>query len=225
MEQPARMDSESLRDEKVKVLKAVPALTADDLVRGQFRGYRDEPGVAADSQVETFAAVRLRIDTPRWHGVPFYIRTGKCLPLTATEIVVRLRRPLALFPDALPLQNYFRFRILPGQTVAFGVTAMDDGDQMIGQPVELVASRQPAANEKTAYDRVLTDALAGDPALFARMDYVEEAWRVVDSVLASTTAVHEYEPGTWGPSDSNPAFPPPGGWADPAGGEDIASHG
>ncbi len=225
MEQPARMDSESLRDEKVKVLKAVPALEADDVVRGQFRGYRDESGVAKDSQVETFAAVRLRIETQRWHGVPFYIRTGKCLPLTSTEIVVRLRRPLALFPNALPLQNYFRFRILPGQTVAFGITAMDEGDEMIGQRVELVASRRPGASEKAAYDRVLTDALAGDPALFARMDYVEEAWRVVDSVLAMKTPVHEYEPGTWGPTDGAPAFPPPGGWANPTLGEAVAAYG
>ena len=127
MEPPARMDSESLRDEKVKVLKSIPALEAEDIVRGQFRGYRQERGVAADSQVETFAAVRLRIDSWRWQGVPFYIRAGKCLPVTCTEVVVRLRQPPTVFPTAAPLPNYFRFRIIPEQTVAFGVTAMDDG--------------------------------------------------------------------------------------------------
>jgi glucose-6-phosphate 1-dehydrogenase len=212
MEPPARMDSESLRDEKVKVLKSIPALEPGDIVRGQFRGYRQERGVAADSQVETFAAVRLRIDSWRWQGVPFYIRTGKCLPVTSTEIVVRLRQPPRVFPSAAPLSNYFRFRIVPRQTIAFGLTAMDDGDQMIGQRAEVVASRQPGADEKAAYERVLGDALEGDATLFARMDYVEEAWRIVDPVLAASTPVAEYEPGTWGP-DRAEDIAPPGGWA------------
>src|SRR4029453_11895970 len=183
MERPAGMDSESLRDEKVNVLKAIPVLTADDVVRGQFRGYREERGVAHDSTVETFAAVRLRINSRRWEGVPFYIRTGKSLPQTCTEVVMRLRRASALFPNAAPLSNYFRFQIIPRQTIALGVTAMDDADQMIGQRAELVASRQPGADEKAAYERVLTDAIDGDATLFARMDYVEEAWRIVDPVL------------------------------------------
>jgi glucose-6-phosphate 1-dehydrogenase len=213
MEPPARMDSESLRDEKVKVLKSIPALGAADVVRGQFRGYRDEPGVAADSEVETFAAVRLHIDSWRWQGVPFYIRTGKCLPLTSTEVVVRLRRPHSLFPASAPLSNYFRFRIIPRVTIAFGVTVMDEADQMIGRRAELVASRQPGADERAAYERVLTDALAGDATLFARMDYVEEAWRIVDPVLAMNTPVHEYEPGTWGPAEHAEEFAPAGGWA------------
>jgi len=222
MEPPARMDSESLRDEKVKVLKAIPALEAGDVVRGQFRGYRQERGVAADSQVETFAAVRLRLDSWRWQGVPFYIRTGKCLPVTATEVVIRLRRPPAVYPTATHLPNYFRFTIVPRLTVAFGVTAMDDADQMIGQRAELVASRQPGAGEQAAYDRVLSDALEGDAALFARMDYVEEAWRIVDPVLAMSTPVREYEPGSWGPADAE-TIAPPGGWANPAG-ETLAAH-
>ena len=205
MEPPARMDSESLRDEKVKVLKSIPVLKAEDLIRGQFRGYRQERGVAADSQVETFAACRLQIDSVRWHGVPFYIRAGKCLPVTSTEVVVRLRQPPTafLFPNAGRLPNYFRFRIVPGQTIAFGVTAMDEGDEMIGQRVELVASRQPDADERAAYDRVLTDALDGDAELFARMDYVEESWRIVDSVRTMDNPVREYEPGTWGPPRSS----------------------
>ena len=219
MEPPARMDSESLRDEKVKVLKSIPALEAEDIVRGQFRGYRQERGVAADSQVETFAAVRLRIESWRWQGVPFYIRTGKCLPLTSTEVVVRLRRPptASLFPNAHPLPNYFRFRIMPRLTIAFGVTAMDDGDQMIGQRAELVASRQPGADERAAYERVLSDGLAGDATLFARMDYVEEAWRIVDPVLTMNSPIREYDPGTWGPtSQADDDVVPPGGWANPS---------
>jgi glucose-6-phosphate 1-dehydrogenase len=223
MEPPARMDSESLRDERVKVLKSIPPLEAEDVIRGQFRGYRQERGVAADSQVETFAAVRLRIDSWRWQGVPFYIRTGKCLPLTSTEVVVRLRRPPLIFPNAAPLSNYFRFRIIPRVTIAFGVTAMDKADQMIGQRAELVASRIPGADERAAYERVLSDALDGEPALFARMDYVEEAWRIVDPLLTMNTPVREYEPGTWGPADASPTVEPPGGWANPTR-EEVPSH-
>jgi glucose-6-phosphate 1-dehydrogenase len=213
MEPPARMDSESLRDERVKVLKSIPALEAEDVVLGQFRGYREEPSVAADSQVETYAAVRLRVESWRWQGVPFYIRTGKCLPLTSTEVVVRLRRPPTVFPSAVPLSNYFRVRILPRQTIAFGVTIMDAADQMVGQRTELVASRQPGADERAAYERVLTDALRGDAALFARMDYVEEAWRIVDPVVAMQLPLREYEPGTWGPPARTQDVVPPGGWA------------
>jgi glucose-6-phosphate 1-dehydrogenase len=216
MEPPARMDSESLRDEKVKVLKSIPALDAEDIVLGQFRGYREERGVAADSRVETYAAVRLHIDSWRWQGVPFYIRTGKCLPVTSTEVVVRLRRPPTVFPTAAPLSNYFRFRILPRQTIAFGVTVMDAADQLIGQRAELVASRQPGADERAAYERVLSDALAGDATLFARMDYVEEAWRIVDPVLTMHSQVREYEPGTWGPAVRAQDIAPPGGWANSA---------
>jgi glucose-6-phosphate 1-dehydrogenase len=224
MEPPARMDSESLRDEKVKVLKSIPALKAEDIVRGQFRGYREERGVAVDSQVETFAAVRLRIDSWRWQGVPFYIRTGKCLPVTSTEVVIRLRRPPTVFPTAAALSNYFRFRILPRQTIALGLTVMDAGDQMIGQRAELVASRQPGADERAAYERVLGDALAGDATLFARMDYVEEAWRIVDPVLTMNTPVREYEPGTWGPTDREHDIAPPGGWANSTMEEGASSY-
>ena len=218
------MDSESLRDEKVKVLKSIPALEAGDIVRGQFRGYRQEHGVAANSQVETFATVRLHLDSWRWQGVPFYIRTGKCLPVTSTEVVVRLRQPPTVYPTAAPLPNYFRFSIVPKQTIAFGVTTMDEGDRMIGQRTELVASREPGADEQAAYDRVLTDALAGDATLFARMDYVEESWRIVDPVLAMKTPVREYEPGTWGPTDRPDDPVPPRGWANPATEEKVSAH-
>ncbi len=215
MEPPVRMDSESLRDEKVKVLKAIPALKAEDVVRGQFRGYRQERGVAADSQVETYAAVRLHVNSARWQGVPFYIRAGKSLAVTGTEIVIRLRQPPTVYPTALALPNYFRFLIHPRVTAAFGVTAMDPADQMVGQRAELVVSRDVGDDEMAAYERVLTDALEGDAELFARMDYVEEAWRIVDPVRTMNVPVREYEPGTWGPANRADDIAPPGGWANP----------
>ena len=225
MEPPARMDSECLRDEKVKVLKAIPALTAQDVVRGQFRGYRQESGVAADSQVETYAAIRLHINSARWQGVPFFIRAGKSLPVTRTEIVARLRLPPSVYPTAAPLPNYFRFLIHPGVAAAFGLTAMDPADQMIGQRAELVASRDVGDDEMAAYERVLTDALEGDAALFARMDYVEEAWRIVDPLRTMSVPVREYEPGTWGPADRAGDVVPPGGWANPEMEQAVAAHG
>jgi glucose-6-phosphate 1-dehydrogenase len=224
MDPPARVDSESLRDEKVKVLKSIPPLTAEDVVLGQFRGYRDERGVAADSQVETYAAVRLRIDSWRWQGVPFYIRTGKCLPVTCTEVLIRLRQPPRVYPTLIPRPNYFRFRIIPRQTTAFGLTAMDEGVQMVGQRAELVASRQPGADDRAAYERVLTDAIDGDATLFARMDYVEEAWRIVDPVVAMKVPVREYEPGSWGPAERAGDVVPPGGWANPVTSEEASSY-
>ena len=214
MEPQARNDSESIRDEKVKVLKSVRALGPDDIVRGQFRGYREEPGVARDSQVETFASLRLMIDSWRWQGVPFYIRAGKSLPVTCTEIVARLRRPSkVLYGDHA--HNYWRFRIGPTEELAIGVNVMDEEETGVGRTTELVASRHPGANERDAYERVLSDALAGDRTLFAREDYVEEAWRIVDPVLDKATPIHFYEPGTWGPSEAA-AITPPGGWVDPS---------
>jgi glucose-6-phosphate 1-dehydrogenase len=212
MEPPVRTDSESMRDEKVKVLKAIPPLEANNLVRGQFRGYRKENGVAPDSQVETFAALRLDVNTWRWQGVPFYIRAGKCLPVTCTELVVRLRRPPTVFPTCNPAQNYFRFRVSPDIIGAFGLTVNDLEERMVGQPIELLASRHPSVEEEDAYERVLTDAMAGDATLFAREDYVEEAWRIVDPVLKTSTPVFEYDLGTWGPAEVDPRAVPPGGW-------------
>jgi len=214
MEPPARTDSESVRDEKVKVLKAIAPIKAADLVRGQFRGYRAEPGVAKDSQTETFAALRVSVDSWRWSGVPFFIRAGKCLPVTCTEVTVRLRRPPPVFPLCVTVPNHMRFRISPDVEGAFGLTVMDPDDRLIGQQVELVTHRSPPAGEADAYERVLTDAMEGDATLFAREDYVEEAWRIVDPVLKSGTPVYEYEPGTWGPSEVS-AVTPRDGWADP----------
>jgi len=215
MEPPARADSESMRDEKVKVLKSIPPLDAKDVLRGQFRGYRKEPGVAPDSKVETFAALRLEIDSWRWQGVPFFIRAGKSLPVTCTEVTVRLRRAPRIFPSCPGVPNHFRFRISPEMTIALGTTVMDMEDKEIGQQVELLASHRPGAEEMDAYERVLGDAMTGDRTLFARQDYVEEAWRIVDPVLKKNTPVYEYEAGTWGPREVNQNVVPPGGWQDP----------
>jgi glucose-6-phosphate 1-dehydrogenase len=214
MEPPVRTDSESLRDEKVKVLKAIPPLAAQDVVRGQFRGYRGEQGVAPDSKVETFAALRLQVNSWRWQGVPFYIRAGKSLPVTCTELLVRLRRPPTVFPTCNPTSNHFRFRISPDITGAIGLTVNDPEEKMMGQQVELLASRHPSVEEVDAYERVLGDAMEGDPTLFAREDYVEEAWRIVDPVLKADTPVYEYEPGSWGPAEVD-RVTPAGGWCNP----------
>ncbi|MGH7942227.1 MAG: glucose-6-phosphate dehydrogenase [Limisphaerales bacterium] len=211
MEPPIRTDSESIRDEKVKVLKAIPPLDPKDIIRGQFKGYRNEPGVAADSKVETFAAVKLEIDSWRRRGVPFFIRAGKCLPVTCTEIDVALRKPPTMYTNYHPKPNYFRFRISPDVISALGVNVIASEDESVSQVTELQASHHPTAREMDAYERLLTDAMAGDPTLFAREDYVEEAWRIVDPVLKSDTPLHEYEPKTWGPSEVN-GVRPPGGW-------------
>jgi glucose-6-phosphate 1-dehydrogenase len=214
MEPPVRTDSESIRDEKVKVLRAMLPLDPNDMVRGQFRGYRQEPGVAADSTVETFGALKLEIDSWRWHGVPFYIRAGKNLPVTCTEIVVRLRRPPTMYRQFDLSRNYFRLRVSPDITVALGLNVMAPGSESLTQSVEITGSRYPGHGEMDAYERVLTDAMAGDATLFARQDYVEEAWRVVDPALRASTPVFEYEPKTWGPAEIE-RVTPPGGWHDP----------
>jgi glucose-6-phosphate 1-dehydrogenase len=214
MEPPVRTDSESIRDEKVKVLKAIAPLEARSLIRGQFRGYRQEHGVAADSQVETYAALRLEIDSWRWKGVPIYIRAGKCLPVTCTEIIVRLRQPPTMYHGLDLKPNYVRFRISPDIAIAFGANILAPGDETDSAAVEIVASRHPGADERDAYERVLGDAMAGDATLFAREDYVEEAWRIVDPVLKDPTPVREYEPNSWGPSEVDQRVSPVG-WQNP----------
>jgi glucose-6-phosphate 1-dehydrogenase len=216
MEPPARTDSESIREEKVKVLKAVATLTPKDLVRGQFRGYREEPGVAKGSTVETFAALRLSLDSWRWQGVPFYIRAGKCLPVTVTEVLVRLRQPPSVYAMPKQLPNHVRLRISPEVTIALGVNVLSPEDESQVLSTEMVASRRPRAGEMDAYERVLGDAMHGDATLFAREDYVEEAWRIVDPVLRADMPVHEYAPGTWGPPQAE-TMAPAGGWHNPVG--------
>jgi glucose-6-phosphate 1-dehydrogenase len=215
MEPPPRTDSESIRDEKVKVLKAIPSLEVKNVVRGQFRGYKNEKGVAPDSQIETFAALQLEIDSWRWKGVPFYIRAGKCLPVTCAEIVLRFRQPPTMYSDFDLNANYFRFRISPEVTLAFGLNVIAPGQETVSQSDEMIVSRHPRADEMDAYERVLGDAMAGDSTLFAREDYVEEAWRIVDPVLKAGTPVLEYEPKTWGPAEVDHRVSPPGGWQNP----------
>ena len=215
MEPPVAPDSESIRDEKVKVLKAIMPLAADDVVRGQFRGYRSETGVAADSTVETFVAVRLKIDSWRWQGVPFYIRAGKSLPVTCTEVVVRLRQPPTMFHGFDLEPNYCRFRISPDVTIAIGANIIAPGQETSSQTAEMLGTRLPRADEMDAYERILGDAMHGDATLFAREDYVEEAWRIVDPVLKAGTPVFEYEPGSWGPKETEARVSPPGGWKNP----------
>jgi len=215
MEPPVRVDSESVRDEKVKVLKAIAPIDEKNLVRGQFRGYKDEAGVASGSRTETFAALKLEVNSWRWQGVPFYIRAGKQLPVTCTEILVRLRRPPNIYGAGNLCANHFRFRISPDVAIGLGMMVLSPAANT-GQPAEMVANHHPEANEMDAYERVLSDAIAGDATLFAREDYVEEAWRIVDPVLRANTPVYEYEPGTWGPAEATESIVPPGGWHDPA---------
>ena len=215
MEPPARTDSESIRDEKVKVLKSMRPLSPDDLVRGQFRGYLDEPGVAKDSQTETFAAMKLEIDSWRWRGVPFYLRAGKSLPVTSTEIVVRLRKPPTMFTGFDLQSNYFRMQINPDVTIALGCNTISSQSEATAGVVEMIASHHPDSHEVDAYERVLGDALSGDATLFAREDYVEEAWRIIDPALQAKTPVYAYEPNTWGPSEVELRVTPPGGWQSP----------
>jgi glucose-6-phosphate 1-dehydrogenase len=218
MEEPGSGDPEALRDAKARVLKAIVPLTPDEVVRGQFRGYRAEPGVASDSKVETFAAVRLAIDSWRWAGVPFYIRAGKCLPVTATEVLVELKPPpRSVFHEALSelsRTNYLRFRLGPDVAIALGMRSKVPGEEMAGQDVELLAARS-AANGALPYERLLGDAMKGDATLFASEDAVEAEWRTVDGILGDATPVHEYEPGTWGPTEAERIISRSGGWHEP----------
>ena len=215
MEPPARRDSESIRDEKVKVLKAIPPLEAKNVIRGQFRGFKSEVGVAPKSKTETFAALRLDINSPRWKGVPFYVRAGKNLPVTCMEIMVRFQRSPNVYSDLATAPNHVRMRISPAVQFAMGMLVMVDDDKMIGAVKELEGTPAPISDEKDAYERVLTDAIKGDATLFARQDYVEEAWRIVDPVLKADTPVHEYEANTWGPKEVDQKVAPPGGWHNP----------
>jgi glucose-6-phosphate 1-dehydrogenase len=214
MEPPVRTDSESVRDEKVKVLRAIRPLEPRKVVRGQFRGYRNENGVAPNSEVETFAALQLEIDSWRWRGVPFYIRAGKSLPVTCTEILVELCQPPTMYEGLDLKSNYCRFQISPDVTLAFGVNVLAPAED-IGDTVELLASHHPGTEEMDAYERVLGDAMAGDASLFAREDYVEEAWRIVDPVLKAGTPVYLYDSGSWGPREVEEKVSPPGGWHNP----------
>ena len=218
MEPPAYQGFGAVQGEKFNVFKAMRALAADDVVRGQFTGYRDEPGVAADSDVETFCALRLFIDSWRWAGVPWYLRSGKCLGETATEVLVELKPPpQPLFTDSAPADgraNYLRFRLSPSPVIALAARVKRAGEEFAGDQRELLLlNAQP--NEEQPYERLLTDALAGDGALFTREDAVEAAWAVVEPVLENHNRAHPYLRGSWGPTEADRLITPHGRWHNP----------
>jgi glucose-6-phosphate 1-dehydrogenase len=217
MEPPFAGDADAVRDQKTLALKAMRPLSPRDVVRGQFRGYREELGVAPDSPVETFAAVRVRVENWRWAGVPIFIRAGKRLPVTMCEVFVQLRHPprfvFAEDESDPGRANYFRFRLSPEVIISVGARAKQPGEAMIGEEVELIARHQ-SPDEMAPYERLLGDALDGDQRLFAREDAVEAAWRVVDPILDQSTPLHLYDPGTWGPPEAE-RITPPEGWRNP----------
>ncbi|MGH8744505.1 MAG: glucose-6-phosphate dehydrogenase [Burkholderiales bacterium] len=217
MEPPVGEGSEPLRDEKVKVFRGIRPLTGRSLIRGQYRGYRSEDGVAPQSRVETFAAMQIHLDSWRWAGVPFFIRAGKHLPLTATEVLAALRHPpQKVFNETIPAQsNYLRFRLGPGQVaIAIGARVKRPGTNMVGEEIELYVCNV-RDDEMEAYERLIGDAMKGDSTLFARQDGVEATWRIVDPILGMKTPVHAYEPGTWGPTEANAMVANIGGWHNP----------
>ena len=216
MEPPYWPDMERVRDEQIKLFRSIRTLGPNDVVRGQFEGYLKEDGVDPRSQVETYAAVRVHIDNWRWAGVPIYLRAGKCMPLTATEVRVEFHRPPSVvFPNEQKTpHNYWRFLLSPRIEIGMNIQVKSDGERMVGQPLELKAVDQQA-DEMTPYERLLGDALKGDQTLFARQDVVEEAWRIVDPVLGNAVPVHRYAPGTWGPDAVNEVLLPEGGWHGP----------
>jgi glucose-6-phosphate 1-dehydrogenase len=224
MDPPVSDDVEAVRDEKARILRAIAPLEPEHIVRGQFRGYRDEPGVARDSKVETFAAVKLHIDTWRWAGVPFFIRAGKCLPVNAIEIRVQMKRPPRdVYKEPLCPHGYFRFRVGPDvAAMAIGMNVKRGGEAMVGRGVELLAS-EDEARDMLPYERLLGDALRGDASLFGREDATEQQWRIVDPALDLSTAPLPYDPGTWGPAEAERLVAAvPGGWhkpIDPRGGQ------
>jgi glucose-6-phosphate 1-dehydrogenase len=223
MEPPPGVDAELARDERVKVLKGIATAQPGDVVRGQFRGYRNEPGVSPSSTVETYVAMRLSINSWRWKGVPFYIRAGKRLATTATEVIVRLRQAPAVFTPAPPPANCFRFQVTPTQTIAITSFVKLPGDTLRGEVVNLRVSEHYNPHEVGAYEELLTDAVKGVATRFARQDYVEDAWRIVDPILDDVTPVFEYEPGSWGPSEAS-RVAPAGGWVDVLAAEGAAAR-
>jgi glucose-6-phosphate 1-dehydrogenase len=216
MEAPIGQGSNAVRDEKQRAFRAMRPLSPGDVVRGQYRSYRSEKGVAQDSQIETFAALKLYIDNWRWAGVPFYIRTGKQMPVTATEVFVELKRPPQNVFDTIPQDqaDYFRFRLSPDVSISLGARAKLPGEAMAGEQLELVV-QQTHADEMKPYERLLGDALRDDPTLFVSEDSVEAAWNVVDPVLRNAMPVHEYDPNSWGPPEADRIITEHGGWHDP----------
>jgi glucose-6-phosphate 1-dehydrogenase len=219
MEPPSSTHSEAIRDEQAKILRTVRPMDARNIVRGQFRGYRDEPGVAKESKIGTYAALRLHIDSWRWADVPFYVRAGKSLKITATEVFAELKLPPQVVFDepAPPVGNYVRFRLGPHVAIALGARAKRPGGGMTGQDVELSVVEQSLASRQTPYERLLGDAIAGDATLFARQDVVEAAWAIVDPLIQNPGELFEYEPGSWGPPQADTLVAEVGGWNTPVG--------
>ena len=214
MEPPPTLSIESLRDERVKVLKSVQPLCDQDVIRGQYKGYLETPGVKPGSKTETYVALRLAINSWRWRGVPFFIRAGKSLPKTETEVVAKLRAPCPIFSSEAPPPNYVRFRISGEPVIAIGASIKTAGDQLHGCPIELIADQECGADEMLPYEELLGDAMAGNQTWFAREDYVEEAWRIIDPIL-DKPLVYDYQPGTWGPDQADKVIAQVGGWWDP----------
>lgn len=212
MEPPPGIDMELVRDERVKVLRGVQPLRHEDVIRGQFRGYLDEPGVAPHSQVETFVALRLFINSWRWKGVPFFIRTGKSLATTATQVIARMRRPPDIFGNEPPPPNYMRFQVSPEVKMALGALEKSQGQGFVGHPVELLSATPSQADQMLPYEELLEDAMAGNQRRFARQDYVEESWRILDPVLKHENPVYLYEPGSWGPPEADALTADYEGW-------------
>jgi glucose-6-phosphate 1-dehydrogenase len=217
MEPPSSTYHEAIRDEQAKVLRNVRPLSVDNMVRGQFRGYRDEPGVAKDSYMGTYAALRLFVDSWRWDGVPFFVRAGKCLKVTCTEVMVEFKNPpQVVFAEPAPaMGNYVRFRLTPEMVIAIGARAKKPGEGMVGTPTELSVMRRAGGDEMDAYERLLGDAMTGDATLFARQDAVEAAWQIVDPVINRSSDLFEYDPGTWGPKEADKLVEGVGGWNTP----------
>ncbi|MBG1233276.1 glucose-6-phosphate dehydrogenase [Aestuariivirga litoralis] len=216
MEPPASGASDDLADEKIQVLKSIRPLTKDNVLRGQFEGYLDEPGVAPGSTMETFAVVRLFIDAWRWKDVPFYIRAGKNLPVRATEVVVRFKQPPVFVFDEIKLEesNYVRFRLSPEVVAAIGARRKAAGETMVGEPIELAAVDNNEGDMEP-YERLIGDAMNGSRQLFTRQDAAELAWKIVDPIIGDLVPPLLYKPGTWGPVQSDTDFCPPGGWINP----------
>jgi glucose-6-phosphate 1-dehydrogenase len=216
MEPPPGLALEALRDERAKVLRSIAPIAPEDMVRGQFAGYHDVPGVKPDSDTETFVALRLKIHSWRWQGVPFFIRSGKSLPITATEVVAKLHHPPAIFPKYPPVANFVRFRLSPVPCIAFGASIKEAGEDLTGCPVELKATQDCGTQTLLPYEELIGDAMVGNQTWFARQDYVEEAWRILDPVLNNPPPVQVYQANTWGPDAATKLTAEQGGWSDPA---------
>jgi glucose-6-phosphate 1-dehydrogenase len=217
MEAPSSTYDEAIRDEQAKVLRTIRPMSFDNLTRGQFRGYTDEPGVAKDSSVATYSALRLFVDSWRWHGVPFFVRAGKCLAKTVTEVIVEFKNPpQVVFPEPAPsIGNCVKFRLSPEVKIGISARTKQVGERMRGRTVELGVSEEPAQGQEGRmgdYERLLGDAMVGDATLFARQDVVEAAWAIVDPVIQGPSPLYLYDPGTWGPREAESLVAEIGGW-------------